>query len=61
MTKSYLILDEYMRFLDREKGRAPSKPIVEMVFKRPWKALGAKWALRLEERLVHKPDRRDMH
>jgi radical S-adenosyl methionine domain-containing protein 2 len=29
MAKSYLILDEYMRFLDRD-GRLPSKPILEI-------------------------------
>lgn len=29
MAKSYLILDEYMRFLDRD-GRSPSKPILEV-------------------------------
>jgi radical S-adenosyl methionine domain-containing protein 2 len=29
MAKSYLILDEYMRFLDRD-GRQPSKPIMEV-------------------------------
>ncbi|KAF1994238.1 radical SAM enzyme [Amniculicola lignicola CBS 123094] len=29
MAKSYLILDEYMRFLDRD-GRAPSGPILEV-------------------------------
>ncbi|MCJ1399099.1 hypothetical protein MMC11_002301 [Xylographa trunciseda] len=29
MAKSYLILDEYMRFLDRD-GRAPSPPILEV-------------------------------
>lgn len=33
MAKSYLILDEYMRFLDRE-GRQPSHPILEVGVKK---------------------------